>query len=124
MVNQTLLELNIKNNNISDKGITAIAGSLNSCGIVILNVKNCGITFTGAESLATALSTNQYIKQLYLKVNKIKVNGACLIMESAVDNGICECVVINKRYKNNAKVKKMMTILDDRKRQIVRNYVV
>ena len=124
MVNQTLLELEIMNNNITDDGITAIAGSLRNSSITVLGVSMCGITFTGVISLASALSTNQSIKKLWLSYNPITVDGARLIMKSAVDNGVCEIVGIDDEYKDDDEVKEMQTILDDRRRQDVRNYVV
>ena len=121
MVNQTLLHLNMLDNNIGDEGITAISSSLSS--ITVLNVSWCGITFTGVTSLAKALSTNHNIRKLWLSDNPITVDGARLIMKSAVDNGVCEIVDIDNHYKDD-EVKEMITILDDRRRQKVRNYVV
>ena len=124
MVNQTLLELYMGINNITDDGITAIAGSLRSSSITKLYVMNCGITFTGVRPLAAGLSTNQSIRILWLWDNPITVDGARLIMKSAVDNGVCEYVGINNEYKDDDEVKEMKTILNDRRRQDVRNYVV
>ena len=122
MVNQTLLELDMGYNNIKDEGITAIAGSLSNSSITVLNVRWCGITFTGVGSLAAALSTNQNIRRLLLWNNPITIDGARLIMKSAVDNGVCEDVDIDDKYKDN-QVKEMMDILYDRRRQDG-NYVV
>ena len=124
MVNQTLLELHMHDNDIKDEGITAIAGSLNNSSITVLNVMECGITFTGVRSLAAALSTNQNIRTLWLYGNPITVDGARLIMKSAVDNGVCEDVWIDNEYLKDDQVKEMMTILYERGRQDVRNYVV
>jgi len=123
MFNQTLLELNIGDNNIGDDGITAIAGSLSnsSTNITILYVFGCGITFTGVQSLAAAISTNQNIKKLGLWNNPITVDGARLIMESTMKNGVC---MIDDEYEGDDEVKKMMTIPNDRRKQHVRNYVV
>ena len=126
MVNQTLLELQIEYNEIGDDGITAIAGSLNNSNITLLNVVGCDISLVGVTSLAAALSSNQNIRELYLHDNIITVNGARLIMKSAVDNGVCEYVgigtiyvIIGDEYDNDKEVKRMMTILDDRRRQHV-----
>ena len=124
MVNQTLLVLNMRNNNITDDGITAIAGSLRSSSITLLDVSRCGITFTGVTSLVAGLSTNQSIEILWLMNNPITVDGARLIMKSAVDNGVCKIVDIGNEYKDDDEVKEMITILDDRIIQDVRNYVV
>ena len=124
MVNQTLLVLDMMNNDIGDEGITAISSSLNQSSLTKLYVSRCGITFTGVRSLAAALATNHNIRILVLWGNPITVDGARLIMKSAVDNGVCEYVDIANEYKDDDGVKEMKTILDDRKRQNVRNYVV
>ena len=126
MVNQTLLELDMRGNNISDEGITAMAESLNNSSLTVLNVEQCDITFTGVKSLAAALSTNQNIKKLHLGYNKITVDGARLIMKSAVDNGVCEYVGIYVNHiedDSDEEVIKMKRILYNR-RQNVRNYVI
>ena len=124
MVNQTLLELHMERNKMGDDGITAIAGSLSNSNITLLDVDWCNIGFIGVKSLAAALSSNQNIRQLWLNFNPISLDGARLIMKSAVDNGVCEYVSINSEYKDDEEVKRMRTILNDRKRQHVRNYVV
>ena len=126
MVNQTLLELDMDNNEIGDEGITAISSSLNQSSLTILYVNSCGITLTGVRSLAAALATNHNIRELWLSSNPTTLDGARahLIMKSAVDNGVCECVWIDDEYKDDDEVKKMKTILDDRMRQNVRNDVV
>ena len=66
MVNQSLQELNMWSNNIGDDSISAIAGALGNCKINTLDVHKCGITLTGATSLATALSSNHTITELLL----------------------------------------------------------
>ena len=116
MVNQTLLELHMDNNKIGDNGITAIAGSLSKSYItlVLLNVSGCDIGLIGVTSLAAALSSNQNIRKLELDDNKITVDGARLIMKSAVDNGVCEYVSINSEYQNDEEIQRMRTIMDDR----------
>ena len=118
MVNQTLLELFMMENDIGDDGIKAIAVSLNDSGITVLHVRSCGITFDGVSSLAKALSASQKIKALGLWDNPITVDGARLIMKSALSNPICECILIDSEYQNDDKVKEMMTFLDDRKRKV------
>ena len=119
MANKTLLELHMWNNQIGDDGITAIAGSLSNSSITLLGVEECGISVVGVRSLAVAF---QNIKKLYLGGNPITVDGARLIMKSAVENGVCEYVRIDYGYKNDKEVKKMTTILDDRRTQNVRNH--
>ena len=46
-----------------------------------------------------------------------------MIVKSAVDNTVCQCVGIDDEYKND-EVKKIMNILEDRRRQHVRDCVV
>ena len=92
MVNQTLLELHMRRNQISDDGITAIAGSLSDSSIILLDVRECGISVVGAH----------------------------LIMKSAVDSAVCKVVRIDYEYYNDDEVKRMRSILNDRSRQDVR----
>ena len=134
IVNQTLLELCMRSNEIGDDGITAIAGSLSNSNITLLDVQCCHIGLVGATSLAAALSSNQNIRELNLDDNEITDDGARLIMKSAVDNGVCEHVSIGRTFEiagceydnkyDDEEIKRMMTILDDRSRQHVRIYVV
>ena len=118
MVNHSLQELNMRNNNIGDDGISAIAGALGNCQINILSVNQCGITLTGAKSLAEVLSSNHTIRELWLRGNPITVEGALLIVKSAVDNTVCQCVGIDDEYEND-EITKMMNILEDRRRREV-----
>ena len=123
MVNHSLQQLDMFHNNIGDNGISAIAGALGNCQINELDVRLCGITLTGAKSLAAALSSNHTIRKLVLWGNPITVEGALLIVKSAVDNTVCQCVEIDDEYKND-EIKKMMNILEDRRIQEVRDYFV
>ena len=123
MVNHSLQELNMRSNNIGDDGISAIAGALGNCNINILSVQECGITLTGATSLAAALSSNHTIRGLWLRDNPITVEGALLIVKSAVDNTVCQRVEIDDEYKND-KIKKMMNILKDRRRREVKDFAI
>ena len=100
-------------------GIIAIAGSLINSNITVLDVEWCGISFVRVRSLAVA---SQNIKKLYLRDNPITVDGAQLIMKSAVENGVYEYVGIDSKYKDDKEVKEMTTILDDRRTQNVRNH--
>ena len=124
MVNQTLLELHMRDNKIGENGITAIAGSLSNSNITLLNVRWCDIGLVGVTSLAAALSSNQNIRELWLYGNPISRDGAHLIMKSAVDNGVCEDVGISDEYKDDKEIKRMMTILNDRRRQHVKHCCV
>ena len=123
MVNHSLQGLYMSSNNIGDDGISAIAEALSNCKINMLNVNECGVTLTGARSLAAALSSNHTIRELRLMDNPITVEGALLILKSAVDNTVCQLVWIDYEYEND-EIKKMMNILEDRRSQKVRGYVV
>ena len=124
MVNHSLQELEMWDNNIGDDGISAIAGALGNCKINELGVQECGITLTGAISLAAALLSNHTITKLELRDNPITVEGALLIVKSAVDNTVCQRVRIDDEYENDEGVKKMMKVLEDRRIQEVKDYVV
>ena len=124
MVNHSLQKLYMRNNNIGDDGISAIAGALGNCKINRLDVDQCGITLTGATSLAATLSSNHTITALGLENNPITVEGALLIVKSTVDNTVCQHVWINDEYENDEGVKKMMSVLEDRRRKEVRHYIM
>ena len=113
MVNHSLQELIMGHNNIGDDGISAIGGALGNCKINTLDIGECGITFTGARSLAASLLSNHTIRLLVLGDNSITVEGALLIVKSAVDNTVCQRVDIDYEYKND-EIEKMMNILEDR----------
>jgi len=118
-INHTLQVLHISFNPIGDEGIAVIAGTLDNARISGLNVYDCSITVTGAKSLAAGLAKNQTIKLLNVSYNNITVDGAIAIFEAAVANGVCQQVIIDSVYKDDDKVKEMMSILEERKRQEV-----
>ena len=128
-INHTLQVLDIHDNHIGDKGIAAIARTLDNASISELYVSKCNITVAGAKSLAAALKNNHTIKSLHLadnflllrnvKNNNITVDGAIAILEAAVSNGVCQEVRIDDKYKSDDKVKELMSILEERKRQEV-----
>lgn len=118
-VNHTLKEVNLWGNEIGDGGIIGIAKVLKNTKISLLNVRECGISFAGAKFLAEALSVNDSIKELWIMNNPITVEGACLIVHSAVQNTVCQEVLIDDDYENTMEIKKMMALLDNRKKQDV-----
>ena len=120
MVNHSLQKLYMWRNDIADDGISAIAKALGNCKIDILNVEKCNITLIGATTLAKALSSNRTIRELWLWDNAITVEGALLLVKSAVDNTVCQDVQIDNEYRKNDEVSKMMKILMGRRRQRVR----
>ena len=123
MVNHSLQELIMYRNNIGDDGISAIARGLGNCKIIELLVDQCGITVTGARILAASLSSHPTIRELSLLGNRINVEGAQQILEAAVNNTVTVYVYIDDEYEND-KVKGMLSILKNRKKHEVRDYVV
>ena len=125
-ISHTLQVLKISWNRIGDKGIEAIARTLDKASISVLNIHDCNITVTGAKSLALAVKINHTIKSLITYntalsscPNDITVDGAIAILEAAVANGVCQEVIISDKYKSDDKVKKFMSILEERKRREV-----
>ena len=123
-VNHTLQVLDISCNSIGDEGIAAIARTLDNAKISELYVPVCGITDTGAISLAEGLINNHSIKLLNMfGNNNITVDGAIAILEAAVANGVHQEVMIDDKNKSNDKVKELMSILEEKKRQEVRSII-
>jgi len=76
-------------------------------------LKNCGITLAGARSFAAGLLVNKSVRVvLYVWGNPITVEGARLILQSAVNNGVCQEVWIDPNYSNDDEVEKMMITLE------------
>ena len=117
--NHTLQLLSISWNLIGDEGIAVIARTLNNTRISKLHVSNCNITVTGAKLLAENLKNNHTIKLLQMLSNDITVDGAIAILDAAVANGVCQEVIIDNEYESDDKVKELMSILEERKRQEV-----
>jgi len=115
-VNTVLQELLMGHNNFGNDGITVIARAIGMYRIRILRAYNCDFTAPGAKELATGLSVNQTIKELYISGNRITVKGACLILQSAVDNAVCEKVYINSEYYEDNEVQRIMSILKTRQK--------
>ena len=116
MVNHSLQELDISDNNIGDDGISAIARALGNCKINELDVDECDITVTGARILAASLSSHPTIRELALDDNLITEEGAQQILEAAVNNTVTTDVDIDYEYEND-KVREMLTILEKRSEQ-------
>ena len=115
-IHDKLEYLDISSNPIGDKGIAAIAKTLNNSSVSELIVYNCNISVIGAKKLADSLIDSQTIKVLKLEDNDITINGAIVILEAAVTNDMCHKVDIKDEYKSDDKVKEMMSTLEERKR--------
>ena len=122
-INHTLQVLDISHNPIGDEGIATIARNLDNSSISELHVGLCGITDTGAKSLAEGLINNHTIKSLDMRFNDITVDGAIAILEAAVLNEVCQEVIIDSKHKSDDKVKELMSVLEERKRQEVRSII-
>ena len=93
----------------------AITTALTNSRIRELVVIKCGITLTGATSIATLLSVNNSIRELCLIGNPITEDGAHRILQSAVDNEACQVdMEIDDEYESD-EVQAMMKILNDRR---------
>ena len=119
MANFTLESLHIGGNDIGDDGIAAIAEVLNETKISKLFASKCGIGCSGAKSLAVALLNNENMKLLVLEGNPLTVEGARLLLQSAMNNEVCQVIKVDKEYKSDDEVKKMIAFLKKRKRQQV-----
>ena len=112
MIQELLINCNI----IGDDGITAIATALTDSRISQLWVDECGITLTGARSIATLLLANHSISMLMLYGNPITTEGAHLILMAAVNNKACQIDIrIDYEYQRDSQVQTMMDILEDRR---------
>ena len=101
--------------------------------LVAVRLVNCAFVsvtlLTGVSSLAEQLLVNNNVRILDVTGNPITVEGARLILQSAVDNGVCQEVLIyhnvfsklrgDEDYRNDDEVKRMMTTLEQRKIQEV-----
>ena len=106
----------MSNNTIGDDGITVIATALTNSRISQLWVDGCGITLTGARSIATLLLANHSIRELVLSDNPITTEGAHLILQSAVNNKACQVDIrIDHEYWRDSEGQTMMNILQDRR---------
>ena len=123
MVNHSLQHLNMSQNDIGNDGIFAIARGLRNCKINELHVAQCGITVTGAIILAASLSSYPTIRVLSLENNHISVEGAQRIVEVAVNNTVTLDVYIDYDYADEY-VEEMLSILENRKENELRDYVM
>ena len=115
----TLQVLELGWNNVGDKGAVALAGALTTSKINELDICKCGITFVGAKSLGSAIQHHNTIRKVLVRDNPITVEGALLILHSALDSKLCQYVSINDEYERNDEVKKMLVSLEHRRKSEV-----
>ena len=113
--NHVIQKLYINDNNIGDDGIAAIATALTNSKIRNLSVENCGITLTGARSIATLLSVNHSISDLWLYMNPITTEGAHVILQSAINNEASQVDIWFDNDCSDSEVRRMKDILDNRR---------
>ena len=113
--NQTLKTLGFSQNRlIGDDGIAAIANVLGNCKLTMLDLKNCGITLVGARQFAASLPPIQRKIRVDLFGNAITVEGARLILQSAVKCKAPISVWVDQDYKSDEKVAEMLTVLKEK----------
>ncbi|XP_059817680.1 NACHT, LRR and PYD domains-containing protein 3-like [Hypanus sabinus] len=79
--NPSLMELYLSNNKLGDSGVKLVSAALRNpeCKIRKLELDNVGLTYSGAEDLASALSTKPSLTELNLSDNKLGDSGVKLV---------------------------------------------
>ncbi|XP_072132888.1 NACHT, LRR and PYD domains-containing protein 3-like [Mobula birostris] len=82
--NQSLRELDLSGNELGDSGVKLVSAALRNpeCKIQKLDLENVGLTNSGAEDLASILSTKPSLTELKLTDNKLGDSGVKLIFAS------------------------------------------
>ncbi|XP_072891526.1 ribonuclease inhibitor-like [Hemitrygon akajei] len=82
--NPSLTELYLGGNKLRDSGVKLVSAALRNpeCKIQKLGLDNVGLTDSGAEDLASALSTNPSLTELDLSYNKLGDSGVKLVSEA------------------------------------------
>ncbi|XP_059816969.1 NACHT, LRR and PYD domains-containing protein 12-like isoform X2 [Hypanus sabinus] len=89
--NPSLTELSLSVNSLGDSGVKRVSAALRNpeCKIQKLWLCDVGLTDTGAEDLASALSTNPLLRELSLSGNKLRDSGVKLV-SAALRNPECK----------------------------------
>ncbi|XP_072892145.1 NACHT, LRR and PYD domains-containing protein 3-like [Hemitrygon akajei] len=89
--NPSLTELDLSGNKLGDSGVKLVSAALRDpeCKIQKLGLNNVGLTDSGAEDLASALSTNPSLTDLNLSDNKLGDSGVKLV-SAALRNPECK----------------------------------
>ncbi|XP_072894768.1 NACHT, LRR and PYD domains-containing protein 3-like [Hemitrygon akajei] len=89
--NPSLTELSLSENKLGDSGVKLVSASLRNpeWKIQKLLLRNVGLTDSGAEDLASALSTNPSLTELNLSGNKLGNSGVKLV-SAALRNPECK----------------------------------
>ncbi|XP_072894398.1 NACHT, LRR and PYD domains-containing protein 3-like [Hemitrygon akajei] len=89
--NPSLTELDLSNNTLGDSGVKLVFSALGNteCKVQKLELNRVGLTDSGAENLASSLSTNPTLTELDLSNNKLGDSGVKLVSE-ALRNPECK----------------------------------
>ncbi|XP_072892472.1 NACHT, LRR and PYD domains-containing protein 3-like [Hemitrygon akajei] len=89
--NPSLTVLDLSNNKLGDSGVKLVSAALKKWKgkIQKLKLKRVGLTDSGAEDLASALSTNPSLTELSLSDNKLQDSGVKLV-SAALRNPECK----------------------------------
>ncbi|XP_072894269.1 NACHT, LRR and PYD domains-containing protein 3-like [Hemitrygon akajei] len=84
-------ELRLGANKLGDSGVKLVSAAVRNleCKIQKLGLENVGLTDSGVEDLASALSTNPSLTELDLSVNKLGDSGVKLV-SAALRNPECK----------------------------------
>ncbi|XP_059817419.1 NACHT, LRR and PYD domains-containing protein 3-like [Hypanus sabinus] len=85
------LDVRLRENDVGDSGVKLVSAVLRNpeCKINKLELRGVGLTYSGAEDLASALSTNPLLTELYLGGNKLGDSGVKLV-SAALRNPECK----------------------------------
>ena len=98
-VNKILKKLNLSHNILSDDGATLISSCL-KCNISLLelNISHNGITDKGTKEVAEAIEINSTLQNIDISRNHISVEGLVYFMKAVKNN--CTLQVVNTTHNN------------------------
>ncbi|XP_062895876.1 NACHT, LRR and PYD domains-containing protein 3-like [Mobula hypostoma] len=93
--NPSLTELDLSGNKLGDSGVKLVSAALGNpeCKIQKLELRDVGLTDSGAEDLVSALSTNTSLTELDLGGNKLGDSGVKLV-SAALRNRQCKIQIL------------------------------
>ncbi|XP_059814770.1 NACHT, LRR and PYD domains-containing protein 12-like [Hypanus sabinus] len=93
--NPSLTELDLSHNQLGYSGVKLVSAALRNpeCKIQILRLWEVGLTDSGAEDLASALSTNPSLTELDLSHNQLGYSGVKLV-SAALRNPECKIQIL------------------------------
>ncbi|KAL6084060.1 hypothetical protein STEG23_027731, partial [Scotinomys teguina] len=108
--NKSLRSLDLSFNQLRDDGVTLLCEVLADadCGLLILELEQCGFTSISCEPLASMLCINRKLRHLDLSKNVIRVDGMLTLSLIFFKNRRAEEVILKK--KANEKVDMYMRL--------------